>query len=207
MTNAVIETLMTRRSVRAFQEKSIPSDQLQAILETARFAPSGMGRQTWKFTAVTNRDKIQKLAAAISKELGREGYNMYQPEVLIIPSNDVESKFGKEDNACALENIFLAAWSFGIGSVWINQLQGICDRPAIREILDSFGIPKNHVVYGMAALGYPAQEPKKDVEKIGEVAIVESLPSLRKYLRLEKAGGIELRTLFHLHLFFIKLLT
>lgn len=82
MTNAVIETLMTRRSVRAFQEKAIPADQLQAILETARFAPSGMGRQTWKFTAVTNREKIQKLAAAISKELGREGYNMYQPEVL-----------------------------------------------------------------------------------------------------------------------------
>ena len=106
MTNAVIETLMTRRSVRAFQEKAIPADQLQAILETARFAPSGMGRQTWKFTAVTNREKIQKLAAAISKELGREGYNMYQPEVLIIPSNDVESPFGKEDNACALENIF-----------------------------------------------------------------------------------------------------
>lgn len=173
MTNAVIETLMTRRSVRAFQEKAIPADQLQAILETARFAPSGMGRQTWKFTAVTNREKIQKLAAAISKELGREGYNMYQPEVLIIPSNDVESPFGKEDNACALENIFIAAWSFGIGSVWINQLQGICDRPAIREILDSFGIPKNHVVYGMTALGYPAQEPKKNVEKIGEVAIVE----------------------------------
>ena len=173
MTNAVIETLMTRRSVRAFQEKAIPADQLQAILETARFAPSGMGRQTWKFTAVTNREKIQKLAAAISKELGREGYNMYQPEVLIIPSNDVESPFGKEDNACALENIFIAAWSFGIGSVWINPLQGLCARPAIREILDSFGIPKNHVVYGMAALGYPAQEPKKNVEKIGEVAIVE----------------------------------
>lgn len=36
MTNAVIETLMTRRSVRAFQEKAIPTDQLQAILETAR---------------------------------------------------------------------------------------------------------------------------------------------------------------------------
>lgn len=41
MTNAVIETLMTRRSVRAFQEKEIPADQLHAILEAARFAPSG----------------------------------------------------------------------------------------------------------------------------------------------------------------------
>lgn len=42
MTNAVIETLMTRRSVRAFQEKAIPADQLQAILETARFAPKAV---------------------------------------------------------------------------------------------------------------------------------------------------------------------
>ncbi len=35
MTNAVIETLMTRRSVHAFQEKEIPADQLHAILEAA----------------------------------------------------------------------------------------------------------------------------------------------------------------------------
>lgn len=138
MTNAVIETLMTRRSVRAFQEKAIPADQLQAILETARFAPSGMGRQTWKFTAVTNREKIQKLAAAISKELGREGYNMYQPEVLIIPSNDVESPFGKEDNACALENIFIAAWSFGIGSVWSTSSRASATaRPSARSWIPS----------------------------------------------------------------------
>ena len=99
---------------------------------------------------------------------------MYQPEVLIIPSNDVESPFGKEDNACALENIFIAAWSFGIGSVWINQLQNICDTPAIRDILNDFGVPANHVVYGMAALGYPDPDtviqPK---ERIGKVAYIE----------------------------------
>lgn len=173
MTNTVIEILMTRRSVRAFQEKKIPEDQLNAILEAARCAPSGMGKQTWKFTAIVNRDKIQELAAAISRELGREGYDMYQPEVLIIPSNDANSPWGKEDNACALENIFLAAWSFGIGSVWINQLQGICDRPSIRQILTSFGIPENYMVYGMAALGYPASSPAKEVHKTGEIAIIK----------------------------------
>lgn len=138
MTNAVIETLMTRRSVRAFQEKAIPADQLQAILETARFAPSGMGRQTWKFTAVTNREKIQKLAAAISKELGREGYNMYQPEVLIIPSNDVESPFGKEDNACALENIFIAAWSLvSVPSGSTSSRASATARPSARSWIPS----------------------------------------------------------------------
>lgn len=170
--NPVMENLLTRRSIRAFQEKEIPMDELKQILEAARYAPSGMGRQTWKFTAVVNPGKIQQLADTICKELGRNGYDMYRPQVLIIPSNEADSRFGKEDNACALENIFLAAWSFGIGSVWINQLQEICDRPAIRSILTEWGVPKNHVVYGMAALGYPVSSEKKEVEKIGKTAIV-----------------------------------
>lgn len=171
--NPVMENLLTRRSVRAFQEKEIPARELEQILEAARYAPSGMGRQTWKFTAVVNPEKIQLLASAICKELDRSGYDMYRPQVLIIPSNEADSRFGKEDNACALENIFLAAWSFGIGSVWINQLQNICDRTAIRSILTEWGIPENHVVYGMAALGYPASSEKKDVEKIGKTAIIK----------------------------------
>lgn len=72
-----------------------------------------------------------------------------------------------------LENIFLAAHSYGIGSVWINQLQEICDRPPIRAILAAWGIPADHVVYGFAALGYPAGEAKRDVEKVGVIEVVE----------------------------------
>lgn len=171
--NQIVENLLTRRSVRAFLDKEIPSEELDQILETARYAPSGMNRQTWQFTAIVNKEKIQQLAAVIEKELGRDGYNMYQPQVLIIPSNMADSPFGKEDNACALENIFLAAWSFGIGSVWINQLQGICDRPAVRQLLTEWGIPENHVVYGMAALGYPAPAEPKKISKIGKTVIVK----------------------------------
>ena len=60
---------------------------------------------------------------------------------------------GMEDNACALENIFLAAHSFCIGSVWINQLRDICEEEEVRDILTDWGIPENHQVFGMAALG------------------------------------------------------
>lgn len=172
--NAIINNLLTRRSCRAFTEKPIPKEQLQDILQTAIYAPSGMGLQTWQFTAITSREKIQQLAGLIAAALGRENYNMYNPVVLIIPSNDKESRFGKEDNACALENIFLAAHSYGIGSVWINQLQGISDEPAIRTLLTQFGIPENHIVFGMAALGYPALELPTEVTKKGIIKIVES---------------------------------
>ena len=170
--NETMQTILTRRSTRKFQNKPIPEADLDQIIQAALHAPSGMGKQTWQFTVVKNRDKIQRLAAVIARVLGREGYDMYAPEVLIIPSNDKESRFGKEDNACALENIFLAAHSLGIGSVWINQLQNICDDGEIRRELTALGIPENHIVYGMAALGYP-DDVKAEKARIGRVVVVE----------------------------------
>ena len=166
--NETINTILTRRSTRKFLHKPLPKEDLDLIIQAALHAPSARGLQSWQFTVVQSREKIQRLAGAIKKALNREGYDMYQPEVLIIPSNDRESPYGKEDDACALENIFLAAHSLGIGSVWINQLQGICDDAEIRQILTSFGVPENHVVYGMAALGY-ADDVKAEKKRTGKV--------------------------------------
>ena len=170
--NQTIETILTRRSTRKFLNKPIPQEDLDQILQAALHAPSGMGLQTWQFTLVKSREKIQALAKVIGEQLNRENYDMYQPEVIVIPSNKRDSRFGKEDDACALENIFLAAHSLGIGSVWINQLQGICDEPAVRAQLTALRIPEDHVVYGLAALGY-GDDQKAPKERIGKIVVVE----------------------------------
>ena len=171
--NLVIKNLLTRRSVREFSDKHIDSSQLKEILETAIYAPSGMNMQTWQFTAVTDRNKIQALATVVGEKLGRTDYDFYNPAVLVIPSNERESRWGVEDNACALQNIFLAAHSMGIGSVWINQLRTICDEPEIRAILKGWEIPDNHIVYGIAALGYPTKQMTSEINKTGVIKIVE----------------------------------
>lgn len=171
--NSVMETILSRRSVRAFNEKEVPREELEQILKAAIYAPSGMNRQTWQFTAIVNKEKIEELAGLIEKTLSRKGYNFYKPAALILASNERDSKWGKEDNACALENIFLAAKSLGIGSVWINQLQGICDEPEIRGFLAKVGIPNDHIVYGIAALGYAENEENMKVQKTGVIKIIE----------------------------------
>ena len=170
--NETIQTILTRRSIRSFKEQPIAKEDLDLMIQAALHAPSGMGLQTWQFTVITNPEKIQSLAKAISSVLNRSGYDMYRPAALIIPSNQKDSHFGKEDDACALENIFLAAHSLGIGSVWINQLQGICDEPAVRAILKEFRIPDDHIVCGMAALGYAAAAPSEK-ERIGKVVFIQ----------------------------------
>ena len=168
--NEVMNAILTRRSVRSFINETIPENILECIVEAGLHAPSGLGKKTWKFTVITNKDVIRQLAEAISIQIGSNDYDMYNPAALIIPSNLKRSVWGKEDNACALENIFLAAHSYGIGSVWLNQLQDNCDSELIRPLLDRIGIPKDHVVYGMAALGYPDKsEPAPEYTAIGEV--------------------------------------
>jgi nitroreductase len=76
---------------------------------------------------------------------------------LIIASNKRDNPLGVQDCSCALENIFLAAHSLGIGSVWINQFRTICDVPEVRKALDDIRIPSDHIIVGCAALGYPAR--------------------------------------------------
>ena len=169
--NEVMKAILGRRSIRKFKEDPIPEEILQDLAEAALHAPSGMGKKTWHFVVLTNADLIKKLADVIGKELGRENYDMYKPAALLIPSNERDSRYGKEDNACALENIFLAAYSYGVGSVWINQLQGICDSENIRPVLNEIGVPEDHVVYGMAALGYP--DIQAVYKKGGEVTFVK----------------------------------
>ena len=60
-TNEVLENIKARRSVRAYTGQQVLEEDLQAILEAATYAPSGMHLETWHFTAIQNMDKLTEL--------------------------------------------------------------------------------------------------------------------------------------------------
>ena len=172
--NETMKTIFERRSTRSFSNQPVPEEILKDLANAAMHAPSGMCKKTWRFTVISNKGIIESLARLIEKVLNRPGYNMYNPTALIIPSNLRDNKHGKEDNACALQNIFLAAESYGVASVWINQLTDICNEPEVREFLNKLEIPENHVVYGLAALGYAdPNSPKPVYKEIGEINFIK----------------------------------
>lgn len=154
--NPILENMLTRRSVRSFTDEKISRKDLDLILKAGIYAPTGMNKQSWQFTVIQNEDKIQELARIVKQLLNRdEGYNFYGPNIIILLSNDKDNTNGLADCSCALQNIFLMANELGIGSCWINQLKTICDEKEIRALLNSYNIPENHIVWGIAALGYP----------------------------------------------------
>lgn len=176
--NEVIKTILSRRSVRAYTEQQVSKEDLDLILKAATYAPSGMNYQTWHFTAIQDPSILKELNEKIKGAFTRseeprlqerghsQSYNCYyHAPSLIIVSNEPVQWWASMDCACALQNIFIASQSLGIGSCWINQLGQTCDDPEVRAYLTRLGVPQNHRVYGCAALGYasgnvPVKEKK-----------------------------------------------
>lgn len=172
--NKVMETIFARRSCRSYvTDKAVPEDALGAVLEAGRYAPSAMNTQSWRFTAVCGEAALDRLNDAMLARMdpaardraagradGRRVSPFYNAPVLIVVSlADGASVYPEADAACALENMFLAATSLGLGTCWINQLRGATRRdPHVGQLLTEFGLPEDHIVYGCCALGYADKE-------------------------------------------------
>ena len=167
LTNPTFETILNRHSIRHFTDQPIPRRLLEAVVSAGYHAPSSKNLQTWRFTVLTNQAEIQalkELIAATAQRVGSFFFGYNNPQAVILVSNDQRNPSSIQDSACAVENILLAATSFGLGATWINALRTICDEPEIRTKLDEYGIPQTHTVWSTIVLGWPAKEPKPIVK-------------------------------------------
>lgn len=159
--NEVIKNILGRRSVRKFIEKEIPKGDLEQIVTAGIHAPSGMNKQLWHFSVVQDKKLIRKTAKAIGDILGRDGYDFYRPDTLILVSNDRDNPHGAaRQRLCSRKYVFGGTFSrnrLGVD----QQFCGICDDNRLRPLLDEAKVPSNHTIYGVAALGY-AEHPYND---------------------------------------------
>ena len=63
--NAIIQNMLDRHSCRSFTAQPVEAEKIDDLITAAVWAPSGMNKQTWHFTVITNPEKIQQLAAAV----------------------------------------------------------------------------------------------------------------------------------------------
>jgi nitroreductase len=54
-----------RRSIRAWQKKSVPEELLLRAIELATWAPNGGNQQNWRFYVIQNQDVIKAIADAV----------------------------------------------------------------------------------------------------------------------------------------------
>ncbi|MCI9173360.1 MAG: AMP-binding protein [Lachnospiraceae bacterium] len=172
----VLELIVSRRSVRAYQERPVEKELLDKLVLAGRMAPSGHNMQTWRFTVLTAQPAIARLkeiAEKVAAEKKTIIYGFLNPQAMILVSNDRRNPDGIQDSSAAIENILLMAHALGLGACWINVLRQISDEPEIRGILDQFEIPSTHLAYGLIGLGFPESTPEMPVKKENVVKFIE----------------------------------
>lgn len=182
MTN-IEETIKNRRSVRKFNDKPITDDEISAIVEAGRWAPTGGNCQTVHFLVITNKDVLSMLRLRVKEafsvmelsddqyisiqnsiKLAKQGNYVYDynAPVLVMVSNRRGYPNAIADSACALQNMMLTAESMGIGSCWINQLHWLDENKLIRDYLEPLGLGSDETICGAVALGnYDGTQARK----------------------------------------------
>ena len=69
--DSVFDCIHQRRSVRAYRPEQISEDELQAILEAGRAAPSGGNSRTAHLLVIQNAEVLQKLRALVEAEFAQ----------------------------------------------------------------------------------------------------------------------------------------
>ena len=147
---SLLDVVLSRRSIRKYEQKKIPSEVLGKILEAGRKAPSAANRQPWHFIVVTDD--------AIKLELSKGLFNKHikKSPVTIVGCADqgfVNRKWSIVDTTIALQNMIIAAWAVGVGSCWVGDFK----EEKVRRLLN---IPNKWKVVALISLGYPAEKPR-----------------------------------------------
>ena len=181
-----LKNLLSRRSIRAYKEEQIKDEELQAILEAGKYAPSAANQQSWHFTVVQNREVLQKINGVVRSALEKSGNPkfierakaenfsaFYHAPTYIIVSGDEKAIAPVADSALALGNLFLAAEALGIGSVWIHIVNFLWETEEGKALFKELGVPEGYRPFGSGAFGYPAgPKPAPAPRKEGTVNII-----------------------------------
>jgi len=166
--------IRTRRSMRKYTDQPVPPEKLQRVLEAVRWAPSWVNFQVWEVVVVDDpglKEKLQEcvsqsnpgrkavvlapLLLAMCGRRGKSGCNDGKPST-------VHGDWAMFDLGIACQNLCLAAWAEGLGTLHLGSL----DHRKAGEVL---GLPEEVELYELIPLGTPAKEgkapPRRSIEE------------------------------------------
>ena len=164
-----LETIFTRKSVRQFKNQKVDEKDIKTILKAGMSGPTCVNSKDWSFIVVDDPEVLHKMYQAN----GVPAKPLLECAFAILICGDYSKafKFSKDyfavDGSIAGQNMILAAWSLGIGSVWLGTWPQM-DR--VFEQRKLFDLPKDQIPHSIIAFGYP--EEVKEMEEYYDESVV-----------------------------------
>ena len=177
MAEAMLDLIRTRRVVRAMTDRPIAPEDLEKILDAARWAPTGGNQRVVRFVAVTeprtltllrlvSPGMLQRPAAAIVVCLDREAVHANE-----IPEDDPVLHV---DVGTAMQTMLLAAHALGIGSGPVTSFA----HEAVRVVLN---LPADFTPELIVCLGYADPDAPQMPMRGGPKVTWQTLTHLERY--------------------------
>lgn len=173
----VRQFLISRRSARTFKKEPVSRQQIEELIDIARYAPTGSNKQQVYWLVIDGRDQLQHIASLVidwmrmllqhspDEELNRrygrlveawdQGVDRItrQAPHLIIAHAPADVFGAGTDCVIGLTYLELAAYSMGLGACWAGYVNAAANYyPPLQEVLQ---LPEGHLPYGAMMLGYP----------------------------------------------------
>ncbi|MBN1557139.1 MAG: nitroreductase family protein [Lentisphaerae bacterium] len=151
----VLSAIRNRYSCRAYEDRPVEQEKLDAVLEAGRLAPSAKNMQEWRFVVVRDAATRRKLVPAANNQR----FVGEAPVVIACCGTQYDYTMRCGHRACpidvaiAIEHMALQAVAEGLATCWIGSFYE--DR--VKSVL---GIPDAVRVIELLPLGYPADRPR-----------------------------------------------
>jgi nitroreductase len=171
----LMEIIKKRRSVRAYQDKPLPKNIVNGILEAARYAPSARNAQELEYKVITNKALMNRLSQGIQEGMKISGYRpggapittkfsaFHHAPLVIIITGPKDNIWAIADAAIAVDNIMLYATSIGLGSCFIGLVRLLTQSEAMMKELH---IADDRTIVAAAVCGYPDGWPEEKEKKM-----------------------------------------
>ena len=176
---SILELIKSRRSTRRFKPDTVSDEDLNAVLEAARWAPSGENAQPWKFIVIKNKELMNKIVELLPYKKF-QAFLKNAPILIGVLVNRKKSAWAVLDGALCVQNLMLEAWSRGLGtcfSAWYPTVP----LPVEEKVKDLLNMPTNWMIITFTPLGYPVDEPEQAYRLPAKRKPLEELVSFEKF--------------------------
>jgi len=156
--NNLYNLIIKRRSIRKYKQDPIPLSILKKIVNAGRLAPSAANLQPLEYIIVSDKNLCEKIfphirwANYIAPEGDPKEGEKPTSYIIVCVNKKIKEEGFEKDVGASVENMILAALSFGIGSCFIDAFS----KSAIKEIFD---LPYYIEPTTILSLGYPSESP------------------------------------------------
>ena len=155
----LLDIMLKRRSVRQYNQKEIPEEKLEKILQAGLLAPTSRNRKPCEFFVVKDKEILEKLSK--SKASGSAMLINANVAIVVFADSD-KSDTWIEDSSIALAYMDLMATEQDVGSCWCqSHLRYSADEEKSEDIIrEIFSMADNYRVVGILSLGLTDNRPE-----------------------------------------------